>query len=246
MDFPGMHSPKGIERTTIYLAEGQDIYREAYKSAIFSYTDWTVVGLSEDASGEALTSAAAVLMPDIMVIGVKTLQPDVVANLKRVQEIRPEAAIVLLASTYDREGISNLREFVRSASAGCAFLLKHTIDTADQLTQIIQTVSQGRLVIDHLVMDELMDAGKAQPAPTKKLSAREFEVLSFMAKGYDEYTIAEVLGTTLKVVGRCRANIYKAFGVSTVNGRPRVHPVTMYLKATGVIPMEGATGVVGR
>lgn len=246
MEFSGMQPQEGLERTSVYLAEAQDIYREAYKSAIFSYTDWTVVGLSEEVTGEALTSAAAVLQPDIMVVGVKVVDPNIVAYLKLVQEIRPEAAIVLIGSAYDQEGINLLRQFTRTASGGCAYLLKHTIDTADQLTQIIQTVIQGRMVIDPTVMDGLMTTIKTPTAPAKKLSAREFEVLSFMAKGYDDRTVAEVLGTTIKVVERCQANIYKVFGVSVSGDRPRVHPVTLYLKATGVIPMEGLTNAIGR
>ena len=39
--------------------------------------------------------------------------------------------LVLLMAMYDGKGIKALREFSRDSSSGCAYILKHTIDTVE-------------------------------------------------------------------------------------------------------------------
>ena len=54
----------------------------------------------------------------------------------------------------------------------------------DQLTQIVQSVSKGRIILDQAVMEGLTNSIDAKSTLLKDLSPREQEVLSWMAKGY--------------------------------------------------------------
>ena len=147
-------------------------------------------------------------------------------------------AIVLLSASYDVKGITALREFSRGGGVGCAFLLKHTIDTVEQLTQVISSVAQGRIIVDPAVMEGLIANDENKTGFLKDLSPRELEVLSWMAKGYRNNTIAGVLCLEPKTVERHINNIYSKLGKLSESRHTRVHAVTLYLRAMGHLPAE--------
>ncbi|MEK7777881.1 MAG: response regulator transcription factor [Chloroflexota bacterium] len=228
----------------LYIAEEQQILREAYQSFFLTHPDIEVVGASSDTNGESVVKAVSALSPAVVLLGVKTLQAAAVEKLDMLRESCPDVAIVLLSAYYDLKGIKALREFSRGAAVGCAYLLKHTIDTVEQLTQVILSVSQGRIILDQAVMEGLMSSMDTKSTMLKELSPRELEVLSWMAKGYRNDTIAEVLGLEPKTIERHINNIYsKLNGAITAAKHARVHAVTLYMKATGQLLAEDFSSV---
>ena len=227
-----------LGKPRLYVAEEQQILREAYNTLFLSHPDLEVVGISGDTSTEALTAAASLLSPDVLLLGIKVLQPAAVERLEAVRESYPQLGIVLLSASYDVQGIKALRQFSRGATAGCAYLLKHTIDTVEQLTQVVHAVAQGRIILDPAVMEGLMAPTDATATLLKDLSPRELEVLSWMAKGYRNPVIAEVLFLQPKTVERHVNSIYGKLGAAPDSQHPRVHAITLYLRAMGLLPAE--------
>ena len=72
----------------------------------------------------------------------------------------------------------------------------------------------------------------------KDLTSRELEVLSWMAKGYRNPTIAELLFLQPKTVERHVNGIYGKLGAALDSKHPRVHAITLYLRAMGILPAE--------
>ena len=206
----------------IHVAEEQEILREAYQTFFAASPNLKVVGISGDTSPEALIIAAADA-PDVILLGIKALHAQTVERLEQVRELYPKVAIVLLSSNYDVNGIKALRQFTRGARAGCAYLLKHTIDTVDQLTQVVSAVAQGRIILDPIVMEGLMAPTDTSINFLKDLSPREVEVLSWIAKGYRNATIAEVLFLQPKTVERHVNSIYGKLEAPPETKHPRVH-----------------------
>jgi DNA-binding NarL/FixJ family response regulator len=225
-------------RLTLYIAEEQQILREAYQAFFLPHPSIEVVGASGDTSIDALMGAAATFHPKVMLLGFKVLHPATVERLNKIREIEPDIAMALLSSSYDVKGIKALREFSRGASSGCAYLLKHTIDTVDQLTQVIQSVSEGRIILDPAVMEGMISAMDPKSTFLKDLSPRETEVLSWMAKGYNNHTIADVLCLEPKTIERHINGIYNKLGTAPDSKHARVHAVTLFLRATGALPAE--------
>ncbi len=226
-------------RTKLYIAEEQQILREAYQSFFLPQANIEVVGSSGDTSGDALVAAALALKPDVMLLGFKLLQPATVEKLELVRESAPNVALVMLSAYYDVKGIKALREFSARASAGCAYLLKHTIDTVEQLTQVIYSVAEGRIILDRAVMEGFITSNESKAAMLKELTPRELEVLSWMAKGYRNNTIAEILCLEPKTVERHINSIYSKLGNNVESSKhARVHAITLYLRATGLLPAE--------
>ncbi len=226
----------GKKRVKLYLAEEQQMLREAFRAFFIDHGSIEVVGSSADTSAEALAAAAIALNPKVILMGIRVLQPAAVEKLEALREQCPGTAFVLLSASYDLKGLKSLREFARGTKVGCAYLLKHTIDTVDQLTQVIISAAEGRIIVDPAVMDGLMTTGEGQTALIKELSPREVEVLSWMAKGYRNNTIAEVLCLEPKTVERHINSIYSKLEPCPEAQHPRVHAVTLYMRATGLLP----------
>ncbi len=222
----------------LYLAEEQQILREAYRVCFAAYPGLEIVGVSGDTAGESLVRAALALHPDVILLGIKILQPAAVEKLQALREHSPTVAVVLLSAHYDVKGIKALREFSRKSSGGCAYLLKHTIDTVDQLTQVIYSVAEGRIIVDPTVMEGLIATTETRSTLLKELSPRELEVLSWMAKGYRNDAVAEVLCLEPKTIERHINNIYSKLSITLASKHPRVHAVTTYLRGTGVLTAD--------
>ncbi len=222
----------------LYIAEEQQILREAYKAFFSSHPRFDVLGASADTSAEDLIAVDAALHPTVMLLGFKILQEATVEKLNRVRGSNPDVAIAVLSAYYDVRGIKALREFSRGAAVGCAYLLKHTIDTVDQLTQVVLSVAEGRVILDPIVMEGLITSMDRKQSFLKDLSPREMEVLGWMAKGYNNRTIGDVLCIEQKTIERHINGIYNKLGADTDSRHARVHAITTYLKAVGLLPAE--------
>ena len=222
----------------VYIAEEQQILRSAYEAFFASLPDLEVIGSSDNTSGEFLAEVGSTLRPHVMLVGFRVLQATAVERLELVRERCPDVAIVLLSAYYDVKGIKALREFSRGASVGCAYLLKHTIDTVEQLTHVVRSAAEGRVILDPAVMDGLIATGESYSGFLKDLTAKELEVIGWMAKGYRNTTIAEVLGMDIKTVERHINSIYSKLGTVPDSKHARVHAVMAYLRAVGLLPAQ--------
>ena len=224
---------------SVFLAEEQEIFRASFIAAFKQRDSLTLVGSAHGVFSESLISAALQLRPQVMVVGVKGLQPATVETLERLHEACPDIALVLLFSYYSQRGMKCLREFSREASVGRAYLPKHTIDTMDQLEQTVHLVAEGRVIIDPSVMEGLFRTEGATAGTLKGLSPKALEVLKWVSKGYRNEAIADTLSRDTKTVERHINNIYTTLDTDNSGGlHPRVHAALTYLKAIGVIAAE--------
>ena len=229
----------GKKTITLYVAEEQEILKVAYQSFFSANLGIEVLASSGDTSAQSLVDAATNLEPDVMLIGFKAVQRDTVERLEILRDACPRVPLVLLFAFYDDQGISALRDFSRDTSAGRAYLLKHTIDNVEQLTQAIHSVAEGRVIIDPTVMEALIGTGDAQSGILRDLSPKALEVLSWVAKGYRNDSIAEVLSRDVKTIERHINNIYTTLlGAEDELGHPRVRAALMYLRANGLLSTE--------
>ena len=232
----GINAPNTV---SVLLAEEQEIFRSSFLAAFDRRAGLTLVGSARGVRSESLVSAALQLRPQVVVLGVKGLEPATVETLERLHEACPDIALVLLFSFYSQSGIKRLREFSVDTSVGRAYLPKHTIDTVDQLEQTVHLVAEGRVIIDPSVMEGLFRTEGATGESLKGLTPKALEVLKWLAKGYRNEAIADTLSRDTKTVERHINNIYNAFDTDGLGGvHPRVHAALMYLKAVGVIAAE--------
>lgn len=223
---------------TLCLVEEQQILLEAYRSFMGKQSEIELLMVSSDASADALAKAAEELDPAVLLLGVKTLQAATVEKLAMVREVAPQVALVVLFAVYDDPGLKALRDFSRDASGGCAYVLKHTIDTLDQVLHLIRGAAEGRIIVDPTVMEGLISTIDTRSGAVGQLSPKELEVLSWIAKGYRNETIAETLSRDVKTVERHINNIYGKLQDGDQTQHPRVRAALSYLKATGMVAAQ--------
>ena len=243
--FKGKKTVSAKRAVRLFMAEEQQILREAYLAFFTDQPGIELTGVTDDTSAESLIDAVTESEADVILLGVKSVQEDTVEKLQALKDACPKVAMVLLFASYDVKGIKALRSFSRDAANGCAYLLKHTVDTAEQITQMVHAVAQGRIIIDPMVMEGLIDDGDPKASFLKELSPRELEVLSWIAKGYRNDTIADVLSRDVKTVERHINNIYSKLHNAKMDEpepvdslHPRVRATLIYLRATGSLPTE--------
>ena len=237
---PGrLDAPIENKTVTVFVTEEQPILLQAYQTFFEGQSSVQLLGASADTSAEALVEAATTLEPDVMLLGIKALHPSTVEKLETLRDASPTLGVVMLFAFYDTQGIKALREFSRDVSVGRAYLLKHTIDTVEQLTQAIYSVAEGRMIVDPTVMEELIKTGDAENGMLRDLSPRALEVLHWVARGFANEAIAGVLSRDVKTIERHINNIYTTLLSPDDDARhPRVRAALMYLRATGVLSTE--------
>jgi len=99
-------------------------------------------------------------------------------------------------------------------------------------------VAQGRIIVDPVVMEALVSTGDNRSGYLRELSPKALEVLSWMAKGYRNDTIAQVLSRDVRTVGRHINSIYSKLEIDDASRDPRVNAALKYLQATGSLPKE--------
>ncbi|MBT4512025.1 MAG: response regulator transcription factor [Chloroflexi bacterium] len=225
------------KKTRVCIVEEQEILRHAYGAALPSQSSIELVGLSGNSSTDSILDMIRTLQPATLVLGTKVLQDRTIDQLDRIRQEFPDLGLIVLATLFDDQGTKRLKEFTKINPRGCAFLLKHSIDRASQLAQVVQSVTEGQVILDSFVMERLIEARDLKFSLLKDLTHRELEVVSWMAKGYRNETISDVLGVDRKTVERHINCIYsKLQNILTDARQPRVSTAILYLKATGQLP----------
>ena len=218
------------------IAEEQEIFRDAYRGFFSDHPDIETIGISRDTEATRLAHQVDNLSPDVILLGVGAVHREAVEALEAIGDTRRESATVLLAASYDELSMNALRRLSRGAPSGLAFLLKHKVNSVRELTQVILGVAEGRMVIDPSVLDGLIAVEDRAASLLKELSPRELEVLGWMAEGYRNSTIADLLTLELKTVERHINSIFGKLGDCPEAKDMRVYAITLYLTATGRMP----------
>lgn len=155
--------------------------------------------IAEASNGRQGIELALELKPDVLVMDL--VMPElggVEATLEILKEW-PEAKILVLTSYLDNEKIYPV---IDAGAKG--YMLKTS--SAAEILNAIQKVAKGQLAIETEV-DKKIKAHDRKPNLHDELTAREYDILYLLAKGYDNQTIADELFISLKTVKTHVSNI---------------------------------------
>ncbi len=151
--------------------------------------------------------------PDVTLLDIRMPELDGIAVAKLIRAEFPEARIIALTS-YDGD-----QDIYRALEAGVrGYLLKEMVHT--EVLRAIRTVHSGKRLIPPEVSERL-----SEYFPQIALTAREVEVLAFVAKGLGNKEIAELLGTASGTIKIHVQNILGKLGASD-----RTHAVTIAIE----------------
>jgi DNA-binding NarL/FixJ family response regulator len=217
----------------VVLAEDNALLRQGLERLLGATDDLELVGTATDLPG--LLALVAEQRPDVVVSDIRmppTGTDEGVQAARRLRADAPEVGVVLLSQHAE---VPYALALLDGGSAGRAYLLKDRVADAGELAAAVRTVAAGGSVVDPSVVEQLVAAQRASPARRLDvLTPRELEVLSHVAEGGSNATIAADLFLTEKAVEKHTNSIFAKLGLSEERDRNRrVAAVLVYLAETG-------------
>ena len=218
----------------LYVIEEQEIYRGAYSFIFPPAASIDLVGLSTSADLDTLSEEVCAAQPDVLLVGTKTLEADMIPALDHLRSHNPGIGLVVLLVSYTVDNVKLLRELAVNGRGGVALFLKQSIDHVEQLSGIILAASRGQVILDPALISYLF-AEKPEYPFLKQLTTRELEILSLLSKGYTNSAIAEELYIDVKTVEHHINSMYAKLRAEANfdNRHARVSAARLYLEATG-------------
>lgn len=188
----------------VMLVDDHEMVRLGLKSYLNLQADVEVVAEASD--GEEGLRKALEVKPDVVVMDlVMPKMTGVEATLALLKEW-PQAQIVILTSYLDNEKIYPVLE-----AGAKGYMLKNS--SADEILTAIRKVARGEFAIETEV-EKKVEHHKRHPDLHDDLTAREREILTLLAKGYDNQRIADESFISLKTVKTHVSNILSKLAVS--------------------------------
>ena len=212
----------------VLLAEDSYIVREGVRALLDAQDGLDLVGTCEDLP--TLLAAVDELAPDVVITDIRMPPDQTDEGVRAAQSLRtthPDVGVVVL-SQYVEEGYAV--QLFEQGSGGRAYLLKERLGDVEELTGAVREVARGGSVIDPAVVDSLIAAKTRQRSPVDDLTEREREVLSHMAGGSNNRTIAEQLVLSPRAVEKHINSIFSKLGLAEeTDSHHRVRAVLLYL-----------------
>jgi two-component system, NarL family, nitrate/nitrite response regulator NarL len=179
---------------TVLIVDDHALFRKGIAQLIEMESGFRVVG--EVGSGLAGVEMAERLKPDVVLVDLNMPGMNGIDTLTMLRERGVEARFIMLTVS------DNQRDVVAALRAGAhGYLLKDM--EPDDLCVSLKKALSGAAVLSEAVTGSLIEAvatGQPMPATEANLTAREVEVLDFLAEGMCNKTIARQLGISVGTV----------------------------------------------
>jgi DNA-binding NarL/FixJ family response regulator len=189
-------------KVRVLIVDDQALVRAGFRMILESEADIEIVGEAGD--GLEALEAVRELRPDVVLMDIRMPNLDGLEATRRIVEADGEAPRVLMLTTFDLD--EYVYEALRAGASG--FMLKDT--PPEQLVAAIHVIASGDALLSPTITKRVIEEFIRRPPSTilperppklSELTARELEVLGFMARGLSNAEIARdlfVSETTVK------------------------------------------------
>ena len=174
----------------VLIVENEGLFRDMLKISLGSIPNMGIVDAVSD--GHAAIQTSSQLQPDVVLIDIELGgDPNGIEAGRTIKSNHPEMGMILLSAHKEREYVSMIAS---DDLSGWSYVLKQSVTDAGALVRAIEGAACGLAVMDQGVVNSMKPR---RGSDTAGLTPCQQEVLSMMAKGYNNSSIAEnlVLGT---------------------------------------------------
>lgn len=197
----------------ILIADDHEIVRKGLCQLVRSRADWEVCGEARD--GEEACQLSRDLHPDLVVVDLGMPALNGLDATRRMLEQNPAQKVLILTIS---DGEQMVEKALEAGARG--FVLKS--DAARDLIAAIDAVSRGMTFftarVDNLIFDGFRHSGRTAPDRVKigKLTAREQQIVQYIAEGKSTREIAAMLNISAKTTETHRNNILRKLKIHSV------------------------------
>ncbi|MCF1597707.1 response regulator transcription factor [Streptomyces muensis] len=210
----------------IALAEDHFLLRDGLVRLLGAHGHEVVAAVD---GGTELLDALVGKRPDVAVVDVRlppTFTDEGLRAVLTAREQLPDLPVLLLSQYVEP---LYARELLAGGGRGVGYLLKDRVTNGAQFLDSIRRVAEGGTVMDPEVVAGLL-VRKERDEAVGSLSAREREVLQWVAQGRSNAGIAQGLFISEKAVAKHIGNIFTKLGLLPTDGdNRRVLAVLAYL-----------------
>jgi DNA-binding NarL/FixJ family response regulator len=212
----------------VVIAEDSVLLREGV-ARLLEDEGHEVVGRAGDAV-ELITEVEK-HTPDVAVVDVRMPPTHTDEGLKAALLMRQRwpSMGVLVLSQYVEERYAT--ELLTHDAGGIGYLLKDRVARVEEFMDALERVSQGGTALDPVVIRQLFARSK-RTDPLSTLTERESRVLSLMAEGHTNESIARQVYVSSSAVEKHVNSIFRKLGLDMAEGsHRRILAVVHYLKS---------------
>jgi DNA-binding NarL/FixJ family response regulator len=215
------------DRISILIVEDSLLVRDSVQRALSTDPEVTVVGAAEDY--DSAVELVDQHRPTIVVTDIRmppTSTDEGIRLARWMRTAHPDAGVIVLSQYAEPRYAAGLLE---DGTAGRGYLLKERIAHFDELSEAVRQVAAGGTVLDPLVVEALLAQPRSAPA-LSRLTPREREVLSELATGFSNRTVAQRLVLSQRAVEKHINSIFAKLELTADDAVDRrVKAVLMFL-----------------
>ena len=211
----------------VVFAEDNYLVREG--TAALLEAEGSVELLASVGSLDELLQAVEDHSPDAVLTDIRMPPTNTTEGIQAARRIRaehPGTGVVVLSQFADE---AYAYELLKDGASGLGYLLKERVADVEELVRAITEVARGGSVLDTKVVEALVAAkDRMAHSPLAGLTEREREVLSHMAQGENNASIAKSLFLSERAVEKHINSLFHKLGLSA---EPDVHRRVMAVLA---------------
>ncbi len=193
----------------ILVADDHELVRKGLQHVLERPPEWKVCG--EASNGRKAIELAAELNPDIVVMDLSMPDLNGLEATRQICKLNPNAQVIIL-SMFESDDL--VREVL--AAGGRGYVMKS--DAAQTLVAAIESLSAGKPFFSGRV-SEMIHHGNIKSVsvlPSRRLTAREREIIQLVAEGKSNKQAAAILKLSTKTVDAHRTNIMRKLNLHSI------------------------------
>jgi NarL family two-component system response regulator LiaR len=216
-----------MQSIRVLIVDDHAVVRQGLRTFLESEEDIVVVGEASD--GEEAVRRARDLAPDVVVMDLVMPGMDGIIATQKIGEVSPGSRVLALTSFSEDDKV-----FPAKRAGAKGYMLKDV--PAEDLGRAIRSLARGEFLlhgeIANRVLDEFRSSSREEAPSLDRLTPRELDVLTLIARGRSNKQIAHDLTISIKTVKTHVGNI-----LSKLHMMDRTQ-AALYAVRQGLVPGE--------